>query len=1273
VNFSLPLRTGGTIGDVAATLSATSPQKTFFIDCPAPELAGAVSPQVYNLPWPWTVGVQIVGATVSLAGSTSLSPANVTVIAIEPVSYTTSILAMRAATTAGLPAGLPVGGGFSGLLSSARNTLSSMVSINEPFTVTAPAFVIHVDCSYPIGPRNVTCGPGFYGTRFNFSCPVLREEAYCTWWDANASAFSSVGCTAVPSSAAGGGRSAIDCSCDHLTEFAARFAALAAEQKSIFAAAESLGDPRTLQRYPHVPILIAVLFVALGAVFILGSRADARGARVFAQSLAADPEVRSLAALEAAHGRVFILDARLPKEVVDEWLAAAPLRSTSGDIVAEADVGAHELSAFGNASGKAPNLHTASIYLRLAALFEPQRADLKKDGVSVLEKAGVNKTTLATIVAHMSRAPPPPPPQPPSPVTTTLTLLPTTPSTPLPTTTISSAQTATLSTTARPMESARRMIKTTSTAASDAATKAASAVSTAITNARSMSLTFDMVGGTSCARAVRLRGLLVRLFILRLFYSHAWLSILWKFDEKSPRVLRVAALTAAISLTMFSTAFLYAFSGGSPGADLPALTFVEAYFVGLLASLIELPAAFVLGILYSAAAEEHFALTYPALAEDLRRRQLAELMLDRATRAELEAECGDALAVTNVADGDDEDDKAHENKAAGWYEVPTLCVRIAPGTLRTCGRHPDQRAAFVAQARLTALEAAARARVRIAAYSGEERSSATRSHVVHAEDELAFALETSSKVSILSKPGCFRAARHCSRQKVVVSSEVTGSVQSARSSAGSMECGGAATRTAWLSVTAVTGGCLFYVVLFGMTQPAGATASFVTAFFMSQLFSSLVIAPCTLAAILVYELAVAPAWNMWWWGGKSSKNDKAASKTSLSGRLKHLTLVRAAGAASLLAPDEAMAALSEPKSVAAACSVNTKATAAGQNSNARDALVFRRFLVAQARSAEFARARRAEEVKVTAAASGAAQGTGDDVGGATGPRRPGDGGDGSESLPTQRLPTKKSAFDANIYNDVTDDTNASSTCSGAAAPRRPGDGGTGGGPEPSPATTSVALLLPLVESPPPLSSHSSFLLWIRAPAVSPTRGTSLNSRHRVRPATTESRIAAEQRSSSVPISMSSSSSKSPTSNMQPAHSSKSSPPSHFKASPFDSAASQNSQQQTSTASRSSTGQVERGSASATSPQPVLVVAPPHFRRGRGGTSSSPLGDSNDSAARRKTTLPRRAAHFLALHGGGGTSSLSITPLSLHSFSMPPSSTSARSASVSPRPPPSSST
>ena len=987
VNFSLPLRAGGTIQDVADSLSATLPQKTFFIDCPAPELASANSPQAYNLPWPWIVGTQIKGSMVSVAGSTSLSPVNVSIFAIVPVTYTTSLYAMSTASTAGLPPGLPVSGGFPGLITSISNTLSSMKSTNEPLTVTAPSFVMRVDCSYPIGLRNVTCGPGFYGTRFNFSCPVLREEPYCVWWDANASAFSSVGCTAVESAAEGG---AIGCSCDHLTEFSARFAALAAEQKNIFAAAESLGDPSTLLRYPHVPILIGVFVFALGIAGILGSRADARGARVFAQSLAADPEVRSLAALEAAHGRVFILDARLPKEVVDQWLTAAPLGTTSDDVVAEADIGAHELSAFGHASGKVPNLYTASIYLRLAALFEPQRADLHHTGVSVLEKARLNKTTLETIMATLARTPPPPPSpssssSPPSlqeepslqirmpstpPSNSPISSSPSAePTTQLPTT----QATSSFSSARQLMVSARRILDITRTSATDAAAKAASAVSTAIANAQSMSLTFDItVGGSSCARAVRLRGLLVRLFILRLFYNHQWMSILWRFDERAPRVLRVAALSASISLSMFSTAFFYAFSGGKPGSDLPKLTFIEAFFIGMASLLLELPARFVLGYVYLAAAKEHFALTYPALAEDLRRRQLAEQMIDRATRAELEAECGDALTVTNEAD-DNEEDKAYENKAAGWYDVPVICVRIAPGWLRSFGLHPEQRAAFVAPARVSALEAAARARVRIASYS-DVKSTATRSHVRHEDDELAFALEASNDsflFYLLNKIGCSRAARCSARQKVVVDSSSSSregatsaaAVPSARTSAGSIECGGAATRSAWLTVLAVIGGCLFYVVLFGMTQPAGATESFVIAFFFSQLFSSIVIAPCVLAAALVYQLTVAPAWITWWYGGKKTSH-KLLGKTSLTGRLKHMTLVRAAGAASLLAPDEAMAALSDPSSVAAACSVNTKtdvsSSPAESTQNARDALVFRRFLVAQARSAELARQRRAE-------------------------------------------------------------------------------------------------------------------------------------------------------------------------------------------------------------------------------------------------------------------------------------------------------------------------
>ena len=878
----------------------------------------------------------------SVAGG-KLSSVNVTLVAIESVTFMTSLTALRSGTAAALTTtGLPVGG-LSSIFATAQNTLSSMVSTNAPIELVAPAFVIRVNCGAPVGPRNVTCGPGFYGTRFNFSCPALRAEAYCAWWDVNASAFSTVGCTAMPSAAAGG---AISCSCDHLTEFAARFAAIAAEQRSIFAAAKSLGNPCTLERYPHVPVLLAALLVALGALAFLGARADARGARLFAQSLAADPDVRSLAALEAAHGRAFVLDARLPRADCNEWLTVdlkGIAKGADAGAVAGADVGEHgehELSAFANATGKVPNLHTASIYLRLAAQLEPLRTEYHGTGSIVLAKAGVGVATLAALAVHASPPPVPPP----------------------------TSQTTASKIAFHPMGLV-------TSAATEAATKAASAIAASVARARTSMLDMEkgLLGTTSCSRAVRLRGLLARLFMLRLFYNHPWFSILWKFDPHSPRLLRAAALAAAISLSMFSTAFLYAFSGGAPGADLPPLTIVETFTVGVLSALIEIPAVMILGFVYAAASEEHFACTYPSLSEELRRRRLAEHLLDCATSAELEAGCGDnAVESAAVSEGDD---IVRENMSTGWAAAPTVFVCVAPGCVRMIGRHPEQRDAFVRAKKVAAASALAH---------------------LDAEDRLAQALEvspTGGGVAAIARwvigyvCGCRGGGR---RQNKIITVVV---VPIARSGAGTCEFGGPASRTAWLTASGVTAGSLFYVTLFGMTQPAGATGTFLTAFVISQLWTSLVWGPAYLAAGLVYKIAVAPAWAPWLEENKS----KHVNKTALTGRLEFLTLIRAAGAASALAPDEALAALSKSKAVAAACHVvalvpgNTARTALAV---ARDALVFRRFLVAQARGAERARARHAAAATSVTSGGGGA--------GAGAPRRPGDGGDGSEPLLTQR-------------------------------------------------------------------------------------------------------------------------------------------------------------------------------------------------------------------------------------------------------------------------------
>jgi hypothetical protein len=114
------------------------------------------------------------------------------------------------------------------------------------------------------------------------------------------------------------------------------------------------------------------------------------------------------------------------------------------------------------------------------------------------------------------------------------------------------------------------------------------------------------------------------------------------------------------------------------------------------------------------------------------------------------------------------------------------------------------------------------------------------------------------------------------------------------------------------------GFCLFYIALFGLYQPAAVTTAVVVTFFTAQAMTLFLTQPLVLLAGLVFQLAVAPAWAPYvLWipvvgpivAGQGAQAMAAGSgATALTGRLENLTLVRAAGAASLLPPDSALVA-----------------------------------------------------------------------------------------------------------------------------------------------------------------------------------------------------------------------------------------------------------------------------------------------------------------------------------------------------------------------------
>ena len=170
-------------------------------------------------------------------------------------------------------------------------------------TITAHVFELVADCGALMGTRTLTCGPGFYDAKVNFSCPDLAVQPICAFWSEALGEWSSAGCVVVNTTA-----TALVCACSHLTNFAGRFAALSAEQQDVFAhSADLFAEPSALiGQYPHVFIIVGVILCVTLASLFVTSHLDAEGVVRYYQSLKDDEEVQFLARIEELKGHVSI-------------------------------------------------------------------------------------------------------------------------------------------------------------------------------------------------------------------------------------------------------------------------------------------------------------------------------------------------------------------------------------------------------------------------------------------------------------------------------------------------------------------------------------------------------------------------------------------------------------------------------------------------------------------------------------------------------------------------------------------------------------------------------------------------------------------------------------------------------------------------------------------------------------------------------------------------------------------------------------------------------
>jgi len=141
------------------------------------------------------------------------------------------------------------------------------------------------------------CGPGSEGTRVAFSCPTVNTTPVCLWFDTGAGRWSIDGCEVANVT-----ETSITCACNHLTDFAVRFAALDLPDNDLFAA----DAPTRVVLPPDTAVLMlsvaSVLCLATLCACCYAARAESPRRVAYAARVAADAEVAQLARALAVGG-----------------------------------------------------------------------------------------------------------------------------------------------------------------------------------------------------------------------------------------------------------------------------------------------------------------------------------------------------------------------------------------------------------------------------------------------------------------------------------------------------------------------------------------------------------------------------------------------------------------------------------------------------------------------------------------------------------------------------------------------------------------------------------------------------------------------------------------------------------------------------------------------------------------------------------------------------------------------------------------------------------
>jgi hypothetical protein len=533
---------------------------------------------------------------------------------------------------------------------------------------------LEIDC----GPfrRNFTCGlNGTGGQVAALVCPPLVAAPTCGWWNESSGAWSSAGCVATAHPATG----AVVCACDHLTEFAARFASLAGSLEDEFEITLALGDPTFLLRYTYVIYLVAAVLGVMAACLAAAAVLDARGDEKFYDALRADEEVDFLRRIEVARGGEFILDRHL-----DLARAAPPARGAggalgalTGELYALGEEASRALAGLRSGGGAASaaaaepaaaprsgalarvvgeltearcapaNPYTTALYFQLALRLESIRVSVSRLSKADIAAAGISEELEREVLlghgaggaaagASSSAQ------QSPGGAAAGAS---------------STAQQSPGS--ARPAPLLLDVDSLALTAPNSAAALALARCATLVEGVREKLLLLDtsskspralpapggapqtagLEDATSWERCVRLWGFFMRIWLLRMYLSHPKFSVLTLYMPDSPRTHRVLLLSAILLCNLVVTAALYNFSNAAgSGPALPVITLPETVVLALLSTAAQVPIDALLGACVGRGSAAAFKRRFPFIALELARRQREEAGHARLSGAELREE-----------------------------------------------------------------------------------------------------------------------------------------------------------------------------------------------------------------------------------------------------------------------------------------------------------------------------------------------------------------------------------------------------------------------------------------------------------------------------------------------------------------------------------------------------------------------------------------------------------------------------------------------------------